>query len=259
MKLHEWLSRLIKGGLRPAVLGDGHVRDGLQALDRKDYHQARNEFEHAIRLGVKEYNLEEVYTLLGKSHKELGRFEEAITAHRKALELKPDYHKAWNNLGIAYRESNQYDEAKKCFERAIELDETYAFAYACLGTLYIYRNEPQEAIRILERAVTLNLTIATAYGNLALAYAMVGRVSEAKRALSQAVALGYDNWQEIKKRIEGLEQLHSMDFESKLNTMYRKTGMSIPGMVKCTRCGQHNALNVAFCVKCGAHLGKSVQ
>ncbi len=37
----------------------------------------------------------------GIALKDLGKYEEAIQAYDKAIEIKPDYHLAWNNKGIA--------------------------------------------------------------------------------------------------------------------------------------------------------------
>ena len=78
-----------------------------------------------------------IFLLLGfmgcgeKSHKawynkgialdDLGRYEEAIKAYDKAIELKPDYQKAWYNKGIALRKLYSYEEALEAFNKAIEI------------------------------------------------------------------------------------------------------------------------------------------
>ena len=48
------------------------------------------------------------YTLIA-----LNKFNEAIEAYDKAIEIDPKNLEAWNNKGIALNELNKYDEAHK--------------------------------------------------------------------------------------------------------------------------------------------------
>jgi tetratricopeptide (TPR) repeat protein len=123
--------------------------------------------------------------------------------------LKTAFHKAWNNLGIAYLETNRFEEAVQCFEKAVDLNPEYSFAQASLAATYIHRNKPKQAIEHLRKAVSLNATLSEAHGNLALAYAMIGKYRGAEQALQQATALGYENWQDVRKRITALQQMDS--------------------------------------------------
>lgn len=46
----------------------------------------------------------------------------AVAAYRHALELKPNYVRAWSNMGIGYTNMGQYEEAIKYFVRALQLN-----------------------------------------------------------------------------------------------------------------------------------------
>jgi tetratricopeptide (TPR) repeat protein len=145
--------------------------------------------------------LAEIYTILGRTYKNLGRFDEAIAAHQKSLEVNPDYEKAWNNLGNTYMALKQYAEVEHCMERAVECEPTYVFALASLGAVYINRGKADKAVAVLEQATALNPKMTVAHANLALAHAKAGRFAEARLSLTQAKTLGYANWQTVQKQI----------------------------------------------------------
>lgn len=192
---------------KPVATGDSHVARGIKALDNKDYQNAIKELEQAIRLGVESYDLPEIYTILGRTYKDLGRHREAIETHKRAIDINPAFHKAWNNLGIAYLETGRFDEAVQCFEKAVDLDPDYSFAQVSLAATYIQRNKPEQAIEHLVKAIELNPSLSEAHGDLALALAMIGKFQDAKQSLKQAIALGYESWQDVQRRIARLQEL----------------------------------------------------
>jgi tetratricopeptide (TPR) repeat protein len=52
---------------------------------------------------------------------ELGRHEEALKAYEKAVEINPQYAKAWFYKGFALGEFERHEEALKAFDKAIEM------------------------------------------------------------------------------------------------------------------------------------------
>jgi tetratricopeptide (TPR) repeat protein len=53
----------------------------------------------------------------------------AIASYDKALEIKPDFHEAWNGRGIALDNLGRYEEAIASWDRALEIkpDDHEAF------------------------------------------------------------------------------------------------------------------------------------
>jgi Flp pilus assembly protein TadD len=47
--------------------------------------------------------------------------EEAIASYDKALEIKPDFHEAWNNRGIALGNLGRWEEAIASLDKALEI------------------------------------------------------------------------------------------------------------------------------------------
>lgn len=74
-----------------------------------------------------------MWRLIIKRHAlyKLKRYEEAIVAYDKAIELKSDYAEAYAGKGNVHNFLKQYDAAIQCCDKAIELDSKYPPAY-CL-------------------------------------------------------------------------------------------------------------------------------
>jgi tetratricopeptide (TPR) repeat protein len=187
--------------------GNTHARQGVAAFQQENYVLAAQELEQATRLGFTAYRPEEIYTILGRTYEQLGRFEEAIVAHQRAVEANPNYYQAWVNLGIAYRLAGNLDEAEKSYKRALAIEPNYAELHASLGALYVFKDDPENAIKALQEAIRLDPQLAVSHANLALAYAMLGRFDEAEASLRRATALGYKNTPIIQARIDNLKAL----------------------------------------------------
>ena len=187
--------------------GDARVVKGLAAFDAQDYPLAAHEFEQAIRLGVVDYKLAEIYTVLGRAYEGTGQFDKAIAAYQKATEVDPNYYKAWVNLGVAHRLTGNLEQAEKSYNQALIIEPNYAELHASLGALHIFKNNPEKALQSLSRAISLDPQLAVAHANIAVAYAMLGQFDLSDAELEQATALGYPNAAIIKARINALKTL----------------------------------------------------
>ena len=185
--------------------GDRAAERGIALYQQGDYPAAELALDSALAAGVSKYPREQLYTILGNTLNELNRFDEAIAAHRKALEINPRLHEAWVNLGIVYRLTGDFEQAEVCYLKALAIAPNYAQLHASLGALYIFKDEPHKAIPSLERAIALDRQLAVSHANLALAYAMIGKFDEAESALRRAIVLGYRNAATIQERIDALK------------------------------------------------------
>ena len=59
----------------------------------------------------------------------LGRFEEAITSFEKALEIKPDYYSAWHNRGVALSNLQRFNEDIASYDKALQLKPDFHEAW----------------------------------------------------------------------------------------------------------------------------------
>ena len=186
-------------------IGDGAAGRGIALYELRHYEAALLALDTAIAGGVSKYPLEQVYTILGNTLNELNRFEEAIAAHRKAIDINPQYHEAWVNLGIVYRLKGDYEQAEACYLKALVIAPNYAQLHASIGALYVFKDEPDKAVSSLERAIALDQQLPVAHANLAIAYAMAGKFDRAESELRRAIVLGYRNGPTVRARIDALK------------------------------------------------------
>jgi tetratricopeptide (TPR) repeat protein len=67
-------------------------------------------------------NSAEAFDNLGNTLRDLGRLEESVASHERALKLKPDSAKAHNNLGYTQRKQGKLAESRQSFNRALALE-----------------------------------------------------------------------------------------------------------------------------------------
>ena len=63
------------------------------------------------------------YYLIGIEYYKMARYDEAASAHRRAIELMEDYTAAYRDLGKALRDAGRREEAIAAFERGIAVAE----------------------------------------------------------------------------------------------------------------------------------------
>jgi len=137
--------------------------------------------------------LAEAHSNLGNALKEQGRYDEAIAAYRRAIELKPDYAEAHNNLGNALKEQGRLDLAVAAYRRAIATWPEYAEAHSNLGIALKEQGLLDLAVDSHRRAIELKPEYAGAYSNLGNALKEQGRLDLAIDAYRRAIALGPDH------------------------------------------------------------------
>ena len=84
-----------------------------------------------------------------------GKYELALKAFDKGIELKPDYAAAWNNRGLALAKLGQYEEALKAYDKAIELKPDYATAWYNKACAYSRKGDKENALKNLSKAMNL--------------------------------------------------------------------------------------------------------
>ena len=119
-------------------------------------------------------------------------YDKAIPFYLRAIELKPDYAKAYNNLGSAYDDQGNYTKAIQSYEKAIELDPDYAAAYYNLGIAYNTQGNLTKAIQSYEKVIELDPDDADAYYNLGIAYNTQGNLTKAIESYDKAIELKPD-------------------------------------------------------------------
>jgi predicted O-linked N-acetylglucosamine transferase (SPINDLY family) len=107
------------------------------------------------------------------------KYDEAIAAFRRSIELRPDFAEAHNNLGMALSRIGDTAAAAACYIRALKLVPDHAPAHNNLGCAFILLGELAAAIHHYKRAISIDPERSSAYTNLVLALQYVPGVSSA--------------------------------------------------------------------------------
>ncbi len=171
-----WRQNSSEDGRRiiPVLYRQCKIRDDLATLQvisflpPKTYDAAFNELLIALGLSVNE----EVFGRVseanikrwldeGNAHYRANRFEEALVAYERAIQLEPNSALAYYNKGRVLSSLERYQEAQQQYQRALEIFEALgdradmASSYHQLGILAYLEGDYQEARRQYQRALEI--------------------------------------------------------------------------------------------------------
>lgn len=152
------------------------------------WEEAESAYKHALELKP---TYEEAHHSYSHFLIAAGRPNEAIAESKRLLELDPLSSHMNAHLGLAYYMAGRFDEAIEQLKRTIELDPTYIRAYQFLGETYEQKHMYPEAIATLRKAVSLK-----------------GNSNEAVASLAHALITGGN-------RVEGVQILRDLERRSR--------------------------------------------
>jgi Flp pilus assembly protein TadD len=161
------------GNNRPSTKSD---KDNLAYIDRQ------------MQFGT---NNEALWNERGMTLRRMKRYEEAIKAYDKAIEIKPDYVEAWNNKGAALSYINKQEEALKYYDKAIEIKSDYALAWNNKGSGLADLKRYEEALKAYDKAIEIKPDYALAWNNKGRSLSYLGKNEEALKCYEKAKELGF--------------------------------------------------------------------
>jgi serine/threonine-protein kinase len=114
-----------------------------------------------------------------------GRWDDAISAAKRAQELDPLSLPISGCLGYLYYLSRQYDEAIEQTRKALELDPSFPMVHAFLGIMHVQRGEYEKGVEELELSARLSERDPEYLAYLGYGYAVAGRSAEARAVLDE--------------------------------------------------------------------------
>lgn len=137
------------------------------------------------------------YWNLGNKYFDEGFTNKAISAFTKAIELDPNFHKAYRERAGAYYFKRKYEEALNDAKKAIELDPNDCWNYAQIGRVYMQLGKTEEAIINSTKGIELmkanepdNTDFSWIYIYRAHCYMEKGLLSEAVNDFIAAARMG---------------------------------------------------------------------
>ena len=218
-------------------LGAAHLTIGhLKAVRDYDWAGAEREFKRALELCPDDADACDLY---GRLCAALGRYDEALTLHRRAQELDPLSHRL--DVISTLLRAGRYPEAVVGARDAVELDPSHDRARATLGWAYFFSGRRDEGLGELERAVKLSPNATIWLGQLGQAYAMAGQKEK-----------GHEILEELETRAES-------GYVSPYHLAYVYTGLGdAEGAVECLERARNERAGAVYGIK-GSFLFASLQ
>jgi tetratricopeptide (TPR) repeat protein len=108
-----------------------------------------------------------------------GKWQLAVKAYRKALQLNPALADCWNNLATIYYRVGRKKKAIRYYLNALKINPSYKLAYYNLGNIFEEIKKYKLAIKMYLKAIELDAEYFDAHYNLALVYDKIHSYSEA--------------------------------------------------------------------------------
>ena len=134
-------------------LAEAHLSMGTALYSVLGPYASEKELDRAVELNP---NLALAYDQYGWTFAELGRFDDAIAAEKKALELDPLNTFLNTDLAFFLYWARRYEEATTQIRKTLELDPNNAFAHSILGWCLIGKGNKAEARAEFQKATSLD-------------------------------------------------------------------------------------------------------
>jgi serine/threonine protein kinase/tetratricopeptide (TPR) repeat protein len=169
-------------------LAEAHVASSCSLFFLNwDHAGAEREARRGIELNP---DSTEAWALLDECLLSEGRFDEAIAAGRRAVEIAPlDYYSAFV-LGVTYFHAQRFEESIALLRKAVDIDAGSPAAHASLAHSYAAAGQQQNAVEECGLALALNRKDRAVVVQVAAAYAMAGEAGEARKLADEAAK----NW-----------------------------------------------------------------
>ena len=134
-------------------LAEAHLSMGTALFSVLAPHASEKELDRAVELNP---NLALIYDQYGWTFSEMGRFDDAIAAEKKALQLDPLNTFLNTDLAFFLYWAHRYEEATTQIRKTLELDPNNAFAHSILGWCLIWKGNKAEATAEFQKSTTLD-------------------------------------------------------------------------------------------------------
>ena len=132
------------------------------------------------------------WNILGASAAQVDMTDEAITAFKKVISIKPEYPDAYINMGLLLHNQGNSEKAVELLKKAVLLQPDHEIAYNNLGLSLQGITKLDEAIEAYKKAISLKPNYAIAYNNMGNVLQDQGKLDDAIDAYKKSVSLKPD-------------------------------------------------------------------
>jgi len=135
----------------------------------------------------------------GTALRNLGKNEDALEAYEKAIDIKPDFFNAWINKGNTLDNLERYEDALEAFEKATKIKPNDYSAWINKGNTLISLGIYEDALEALEKAIEINDFLYACYLYF-ITLVNLERYEDALEAYEKAIDIKPDNVSALNKK-----------------------------------------------------------
>jgi non-specific serine/threonine protein kinase len=174
-----------------ASLSEAHVSLGICAyLYDWDWSTAEREFRRALELNPENGMAHSNYAHLLMA---MGRPKEAIREAQRGAELNPLSGLSNFIPGLALYVARRFDEAMDALKKALEIDPNFLQAYAVIALSHVAKNDLVQGVAWAEKPTFVGATAPSLFGR-GLVYGLAGRRDDAMRMLKELEELTKEHY-----------------------------------------------------------------
>ncbi len=128
----------------------------------------------------------------GETLLDLKRYEEALKAYNRAVELRPEYADAWKGQGNTLLALKQYEDARNAYDKAIQIQPDSWEAWIGRGNALDYLQQYREALNSFDAALKIKRDSLEAWNSRGNVQIKLQQYSEAIASFDKAVKLESD-------------------------------------------------------------------
>ncbi|MEG4033506.1 tetratricopeptide repeat protein, partial [Microcoleus sp. S36b_A4] len=177
-------------GQIPKQKAELFFEQGLLYSYAEEYAKAITCYDKALEIKP---DFHEAWNNRGNALGNLGRWEEARSSYDKALKIKPDSYEVWNNRGIALSNLGRLEEAIASFDKALQIKPDSYEAWYNRGLALDNLGRLEEAITCYDKALEIKPDLHEAWNNRGTALGNLGRVEEARSSFDKALEIKPDD------------------------------------------------------------------
>lgn len=167
------------------LLAPVHITLGIIYRGTGKYEEAVTEFKRALEIDPVN---SDAFRELAGTYSDQGKLEEAENTYLKAIELRPSYWANYYGLGLFYNRNGEYEKAEKQYLKVTALSPFNYKAYATLGGIYLLMERNDDARNMFERSIEIFPNYG-AYSNLGTLYFMEKNYEQAARMYEKALEI----------------------------------------------------------------------
>ena len=196
-KQYQQAINYYNSGLKKLPSTKGQIRNFEPVWLKKAKAQRQlDRYEEALQTcttALKSYQSPQLWNCKALTLYSLERYELAVNAYDRAIEIAPEDVWLWNNRGEAYTQLQRKDKAEFDFKRAIDLAPGKSFVpWNNLGKLYYQQQDYDRAIEAYEQALTVKSDYLPALIGLGNVQKAIRLYDDAAKSYNRALAINPD-------------------------------------------------------------------